>query len=161
MQFNFDASINNYIKNKSFTIHHSEAFHFMGKLRLAFALGDKAGEIGTFVKMARVLMLVPVTIVLSCFFRSKSTHNKKAKFPMYVLYFILAGAVNSLGLIPANVTHILMKSSSLFILMSMTAMGLMVNFNSIIKKGAKAFVLGMILFAVFSGISLGIIVNFL
>lgn len=45
--------------------------------------------------------------------------------------------------------------------MSMTAMGLMVNYNRIIKKGAKAFVLGMILFAVFSGISLGIIVNFL
>lgn len=128
-------------------------------LAAAFALGDKSGEIGTFVKMARVLMLVPVTVVLSWLFRSKNSDNKKAKFPMYVLYFILAGVVNSLGLIPLSVTNILMQGSSLLILMSMTAMGLMVNLKNIIKKGTKALMLGIILFAVFSSISLGIIAN--
>lgn len=130
-------------------------------LAAAFALGDNAGEIGTFVKMARVLMLVPVTVVLSYFFQSENSDNKKAKFPMYVLYFILAGVINSLGFIPANITNILMKGSSLLILMSMTAMGLMVNFKSIIRKGTKALILGTILFAVLSSVSLGFIVNLL
>jgi uncharacterized integral membrane protein (TIGR00698 family) len=37
-------------------------------LAAAFALGDKSGEIGTIVKMTRVLMMVPISIVLSSIF---------------------------------------------------------------------------------------------
>lgn len=130
-------------------------------LAAAFALGDTAGEIGTFVKMARVLMLVPVSLVLGYFFNKENTSNNKAKFPMYVLYFILAGVINSLGIIPPSITKLFTKASSLFILMSMTAMGLSVNFRSIIDKGIKALLVGSILFIVLSSLSLVVIINIL
>ncbi|SHJ86613.1 YeiH family protein [Paramaledivibacter caminithermalis] len=128
-------------------------------LAAAFALGDVSGEIGTFVKMTRVLMLVPVSLVLAYLFNKENVGSNKAKFPMYVLYFILAGIINSFGIIPLSITKALTKTSSLFILMAMTAMGLSVNFKSIINKGIKGLLMGTILFVVFSGLSLVFIIN--
>ncbi len=130
-------------------------------LAAAFALGDASGEIGTFVKMARVLMLVPVSLVLSYMFNKGNNDSKKAKFPMYVLYFILAGIINSLGIIPQEITKILTKTSSIFILMAMTAMGLSVDFKSIINKGVKALLIGSIVFLVLSSLSFVVITNIL
>lgn len=130
-------------------------------LAAAFALGETAGEIGTFVKMTRVLMLVPVSLILGYFFNKENSGSNKAKFPMYVLYFVMAGVVNSFGVIPPSITKIFTKASSLFILMSMTAMGLSVNFKSIVDKGIKALLVGVILFVVLSSLSLVAIINVL
>ncbi len=121
-------------------------------LAAAFAKGDIAGEIGTFVKMTRVLMLVPVSLFLSYHFKGEGA-SKKAQFPMYVLYFIIAGIVNSLGILPLSLTSFLAKSSSFLILMAMTAMGLSVNFRHVAKKGAKSFVMGMVLFVILSTVA--------
>ncbi|RKD21453.1 conserved hypothetical integral membrane protein [Caminicella sporogenes DSM 14501] len=122
-------------------------------LAAAFALGDTSGEIGTFVKMTRVLMIVPVSLTLSFFF-NKDGNGQKAKFPIYVLYFILAGIINSIGIIPINIIKILTKTSSLLILMAMTAMGLSVNFKNILNKGMKALIAATLLFSILSSISL-------
>lgn len=120
----------------------------------AFALGDVSGEIGTFVKMARVLMLVPVSIALGFMFKNDTSSKSKVKFPMYVLYFILAGVINTLGIIPASITNILIYLSSLFILMAMTAMGLSVDFKAIVNKGINALLSGTVLFIILSSVSL-------
>lgn len=130
-------------------------------LAAAFALGDTAGEIGTFVKMTRVLMLVPVSLALGYLFNKESKGSTKAKFPMYVLYFIIAGIINSLGILPEFATKVLTGASSLLILMAMTAMGLSVHFESIINKGIKALLIGTIMFVVLSSLSLVIIINVL
>lgn len=122
-------------------------------LAAAFAKGQTAGEIGTFVKMTRVLMLVPVSLFLSYHFNGKG-QTKKAQFPLYVLYFIVAGVVNSLGILPVAVTTFLAKTSSFLILMAMTAMGLSVNFKQVASKGAKSFVLATCLFVVLSLVGL-------
>ncbi|MDD4047510.1 MAG: putative sulfate exporter family transporter [Clostridia bacterium] len=125
----------------------------------AFAMGDVSGEIGTFVKMTRVIMLVPVSFILSIVFNKGNEKGEKAGFPMYVLYFILAGIINTTGVIPEGITALLVKTSSLFILMAMTAMGLSVNFSTIISRGVSALVSGTILFVILSGSSLIAILN--
>lgn len=131
-------------------------------LAAAFAFGEKAGEIGTFVKMTRVLMLVPVSLGLSFYFSKQDNAGvKKAKFPMYVAYFVLVGAINSVGIVPKMVVSKALTLSSLCILMAMTAMGLSVDFKSIIDKGIKAFGIGAILFSILSSISLIAILNML
>lgn len=118
-------------------------------LAAAFAREGVSGDLGTFVKMTRVLMLVPVSIAMSYVFKEKD-NAKRAAFPMYVLYFVIAGIINSLGIIPESVTSMLTKLSSLLILMAMTAMGLSVNFRQVAKKGAKSFVMGLLLFVILS-----------
>lgn len=130
-------------------------------LAAAFARGDAAGEIGTFVKMARVVMLVPVSLALGFIFNKNSNTTKKAKFPMYVLYFIIAGIVSSTGIIPATILKILTKLSSIFILMAMVGMGLSVDFKNIKDKGAQALLIGSVLFLITSTSTYFIIKNFI
>lgn len=127
----------------------------------AFAMGDASGEIGTFVKMGRVLMLVPVSVFLSYIFNRNCESGSRPKFPMYVLYFVLAGTVNSIGFIPGNITGILVKASSVFILMAMTAMGLSVDLKSIRDKGVKALLAGTIVFILMSNIGFVVITHIL
>ncbi|MDF1618418.1 YeiH family protein [Petrocella sp. FN5] len=116
----------------------------------AFARGELAGEIGTFVKMARVVLLVPVTLVLGYLYNKENNHRQKAKFPMYVIYFILAGVVSTTGIVPDSLLQILTKLSSLLILMDMVAMGLTVDFMTIKNKGMKALLMGSLLFLITS-----------
>jgi len=111
-------------------------------LAAAFARGDIAGEVGTFIKMERVLMLVPMSVALGSIFSRGSGGSKRAPFPMYVLYFIIAGALASTGWLPTEVLKALGKMSSYLILMSMIGMGLLVDFNNLRYKGAKALVMG-------------------
>lgn len=115
----------------------------------AFARGDQSGEIGTLVKMGRVVMLVPVSLVLSYLF-NRENKESKVKFPMYILYFVLAGTISSLNMISIEFINILSKLSSIFILMAMVGMGLSVDIKAIKDKGMKALIVGCLLFLVIS-----------
>lgn len=118
----------------------------------AFAMGDKAGEVGTIVKMTRVLMLVPMSIYLSQHFGQKSSegYSNRAKVPVYVLLFIVMIIINSLGIVPVGAISILKQTSSFLILMAMTGMGLSIKFSEIFKKGKDALVMGTVLFLIIS-----------
>lgn len=105
--------------------------------------GEASLEIGTFVKMLRVLMLVPVSLVLSNIYKEK---DAKVKFPTYLKYFLLAVLVNSIFNIDTSIISILSKLSSYSILMAMISMGLMVDFKDIKDKGLKSIGLGVIIF---------------
>lgn len=123
-------------------------------LAAAFARGDVAGEVGTFIKMTRVLMLVPVSLFLSQRFK---TSEKAASFPMYVLLFIIAGIINSINILPSEITKEFARWSGYLILLSMTAMGLSVDFKQIVGKGVKGFLMTSVLFIFISAIFLVII----
>lgn len=125
-------------------------------------------EIGTLVKMSRVALLAPVALVLRSIF--SDSKNKKAKFPSYVLYFILVGIVFSandyfnffptsfnIGGLNINIILLAKKLSNIFILMSMVAMGLKVNFKSFESKASKALILCSFIFALLSLTSLTVI----
>lgn len=131
-------------------------------LAAAFARGEVSLEIGTFVKMSRVVMLVPVSMFLSYFYSKKHKGDKgsQLKFPRYVLLFVCAGLINSFVNLPEVLVSPLTEFSSLFIGMAMIAMGLSVHFKSIKSKGKSALILGLLLFIISSTITY-IIVPFL
>lgn len=116
----------------------------------AFAMGDQAGEIGTLVKMARVLMLVPVSIGLSFLYRKEDGQSERASFPFYVLYFILAGIINTMGVLPESMVGFFGQMSNWLILIAMTAMGLLVDGKSLAKKGANTAIAGIVIFGILS-----------
>ncbi|TCO78667.1 YeiH family protein [Marinisporobacter balticus] len=128
-------------------------------LAAAFAR-EGSGEIGTFVKMARVLMLVPVSIILGFVFNTSGKEGKRASFPMYVLYFILVGVIASLGILPIYFLKKLTTLSSWCILMAMISMGLMVNFKTIKDKGLQVILLGSTIFLTLSVTTYFIILKF-
>lgn len=116
----------------------------------AFAGGEVAGEVGVLVKMARVLMLIPVSIVLSYMFGGKS---KKINVPVYIVLFVVMAIINTVFTIPEGLLNVLKETSSLFIMMAMTAMGLSVKFIDLKQSGIKALVVGTVLFLVTSTIA--------
>lgn len=116
-------------------------------LAAAFARGPQSGEIGTFVKMARVVMLVPVSIILGFVFKNNDK-EAKIQIPYYVFLFIIAGVLNSVVQIPEAFSYILTKGSSVFIAMAMISMGLSVHFKSIMNRGKKSMFLGILLFLI-------------
>jgi len=122
----------------------------------AFAKGNEAGEIGTIVKMTRVMMLAPVSVFLSAQFADKD-QRKKVKIPGYVLLFIGAGIIGSSGLLPAPIIKILGKMSSQFILAAMIAMGLVVDLKLIRKTGLQSVIHGTLVFVTISICTFGVI----
>lgn len=123
-------------------------------LAAAFAGGDRAGELGTIVKMGRVLMLVPIAIFFSLRSKQPGENSPRVPFPYYVLFFVISGIINSLGIIPVSITHVLDKVSGWLILLAMTAMGLTVQFSSVKQSGGKALLAGGVLFLIVSLITL-------
>lgn len=127
----------------------------------SFARGSSAGEIGTFVKMSRVLMLVPVSLFLSIWFNRKSgAKYSSTKFPMYVLYFIIAGIISSIGILPNTIINLLGNVSSWLILAAMISMGLSVSFKNIKNKGIRAVAVGSVLFGIMSPVMYLLILKF-
>ena len=125
----------------------------------ALAMGDVSGDIGTIVKMTRVLMLVPVSLVLGYIFNNENRGSNSVKLPTYVIFFIAAVVINSFGIIPTGFVNIFKDISKLCIIMAMTGMGLAVDFKSIRDKGYNALIMGSILFLIISVVSLIIVKN--
>lgn len=121
----------------------------------AFARGDASGEIGTLVKMGRVVMLAPVALILTSIFARGSGKKAKDVFPMYVLGFIAVGILATTGLL-RNTYDLgfliinLKQISKLLITAAMVAMGLSVKFNTLGKKGLRGALLGATLFLLIS-----------
>lgn len=111
----------------------------------AFARGEVSGEIGTIIKMTRVMMLAPVSVLLSRQF-SENNNINKVGIPGYVLLFLGAAIIGTLGIIPQTVIGILTKCSSYFILMAMISMGLIVDLKQIRENGLMAVLHGVLVF---------------
>jgi uncharacterized integral membrane protein (TIGR00698 family) len=121
----------------------------------AFARGEHAGEIGTLVKMARVALLAPLSLLLAWRFTPRDSAHLDAKgrpklrmsgIPVYVLLFIGAAIIGSTGLVPAEVAKLLGLLSAILIAGAMAALGLNVDPRTLGKAAGPALAVSAILF---------------
>ena len=122
-------------------------------LAAAGARNNVALEMATYVKMARIVLIAPVSVFLSARFNKDSAKKSHAKIPSYIILFILVAVVSSVGLLNFNIYEIVAKDilkiiSKELILWSMIAMGLGVNFSNIKSFGAKAGISAVVIFAI-------------
>jgi len=120
----------------------------------AGAGGPIAKEVGTMIKLIRVLMLVPVSLVLSKTFKSD---NERAKMPKYVLGFCIASVFGILNILPKELIDSLLFVSDKLILLAMSGLGLSVEFKLIKSQAKRSIIMGSILFGILSLCSLVII----
>lgn len=126
----------------------------------AFSRGDLAGEYGTIIKMMRVIMLVPVSVFLSIKYSDdRKESSGRLSIPYYVVLFIIAGIINTLGILPEELVSVLKMISSYFILMAMISMGLKVDFKNIKEKGKQALIVGTIVFIISSSVAYILVKN--
>ena len=98
-------------------------------LAAAYPVSVRAGQIGTMVKLVRVLMLVPLVTFLSIR-RQRRTGGVRRRLavdrlvPWYVLAFLIAALARSAGWIPSVVADGAQRSSHWLTILAMAALGL-------------------------------------
>ena len=111
-----------------------------------FAASNQAGTLATVVKLTRVLLIVPVTILLSIR-ESKKENSYKFSFknitiPWFVLMFLGVIIINSLNIIPQNISKGFINLDNYLMTAAMVGLGLETSLSAMKKTGLKPIYLG-------------------
>lgn len=129
-----------------------------------YAFSDAAGEYATIVKLTRTLMIIPITLFLAIYrtHKAKKTganvgnYSMKKIFPWFVLGFLAAAIINSVGMLTPAGSAFLNKVGKFGIIMAMAAIGLNTDVRGLIKGGIKPILLGLCCWIAVSGAALGV-----
>ncbi len=113
-----------------------------------FTFSNQAGVSATIVKLTRVLMLIPVTIILSIREEQRNNTNnfsiKNVSIPWFVLLFLCVVFLNTTNFVPKAATETLINIDNFLMAMAMVALGLETSFEKMKKVGIKPIYLGAV-----------------
>lgn len=116
----------------------------------------EALKIATIMKLTRTLWIIPIVIILSFFNKSDS---KNIKFPIFILFFILASVIASFVSLP-NFYSLLTQAGKMLLALALYLIGTSLNIQTIKKMTGKNMAFGITLW-IFSIISGYLIMMFL
>jgi uncharacterized membrane protein YadS len=128
-----------------------------------FPVSALSGEVGTLVKLVRVLMLGPVVLALSLLFYRATGAAKRPGFtltklaPWFIIGFVLMAILRSAGIMPVYVADPLREVSRWLTLAAMAALGLGVDFKSVRSVGPSVAAAVVGSFAVLLVVSIALI----
>jgi uncharacterized integral membrane protein (TIGR00698 family) len=115
----------------------------------AFGYGHAAGNAAVIVKLTRTTLIVPIVLFYAwrriAEKRSESKVNWGAIVPWFILWFLVAAAINSFGLIPAALATPLQELALFAITVALAAVGLGTDIQKIRSAGVRPLVLGALL----------------
>jgi uncharacterized integral membrane protein (TIGR00698 family) len=131
-------------------------------LAATMPVGIASAQIGTLVKLVRVLMLGPVVILLSILAGRASPDAKPGLslnrlVPWFIVGFLGLAMLRSLSLIPDVVLKAVLPAATLLTVISMAALGLGVDLKILGRVGARVTLAVTLSLLVLMGISLGLI----
>jgi uncharacterized integral membrane protein (TIGR00698 family) len=110
-----------------------------------YSVSTEAGDLGTFVKLLRVAMLVPVVLVVGIVIRSGAQRTSKrgmsAPLPWFLVMFVLLFVLNSAGYISPTVARPLADSASLLLLLAIAALGIRTSLKEVMTIGFRPVIL--------------------
>jgi uncharacterized integral membrane protein (TIGR00698 family) len=113
-------------------------------LAATFPVSQLSGEVGTLVKLVRVLMLGPVVLFLSLVSRRIARREGNAPkvaigklVPWFIVGFILLAVLRSTGIIPAVIAAPVRDLSRWLTIVAMAALGLGVDLRSVARAGTR------------------------
>lgn len=110
----------------------------------AMQYGKEALEFATTVKLARALWIIPVSLLLAFFMKSKS----KIKMPWFIFGFILVAALVTWIPELSSFGHDISSFAKKLLVLTLFFIGLNLNINSIKKVGLKPLLLGIFLWLI-------------
>jgi uncharacterized integral membrane protein (TIGR00698 family) len=121
-----------------------------------FSISPEAGTNATVVKMGRVLLLAPLVFILIYLAKKELKNNpqekieensKKVGIPSFILWFLFFVVLASFEVLPKEIETIIATTSHYIALVAMSAIGLMIHFDTIKNNASVAFKVSTILFA--------------
>ena len=127
----------------------------------AFAYGRDAGNGAVIVKLTRTTLIVPIVLFYGWRKIQQAREGAKAIdwraiVPWFILWFLVAAAINSFGLIPSIAQGPLQELALFSITVALAGVGLGTDFQRIRAAGVRPLVLGAILWAAIALSSLAI-----
>jgi uncharacterized integral membrane protein (TIGR00698 family) len=132
-----------------------------------YAYSGDAGAYGLVVKLTRTLLLIPIVIVLATLTARKQTRADAAKFslrtmpwrkivPLFLIGFIVAATVGTLGVIPTSWHPALSTVGTFLITTALAGIGLSLRMSVMRKAGPRPLLLGALLWIAVAGTSLAL-----
>ncbi len=125
-----------------------------------YSFSKQAGDYATIVKLTRATLIIPVCLVLA-FAMAWKQKKQGARdfslariFPWFILWFLVASAVRTAGLIPVAIQPALHMAAEFLIIVALTAIGLSANLRRMASTGARPILLGLGVWAAVSVSSL-------
>lgn len=129
-----------------------------------YAFSNEAGAYATIVKLTRTTMIIPISLIFAAvtiFNKKKAAkadgtvnYSLKRIFPWFIIGFLAASLLNTLGVFSQNVVEFLSTAGKFFIVMALSAVGLSANFKDMLKTGFKPLFLGLIIWIVVAVVSI-------
>jgi uncharacterized integral membrane protein (TIGR00698 family) len=131
-------------------------------LAATMPVGLVSTQLGTLVKLVRVLMLGPVVIALSVVAGRHAEGPKPSLslgrlVPWFIVGFLALALLRSLGVIPEMLLQVLMPAATLLTIVSMAALGLGVDLKVLGTVGGRVTLAVTLSLLVLIAISLGLI----
>ena len=127
----------------------------------SFQDGQRAGDIGTTVKLARVMLLAPMIFALSIKTRLsvKRAPTKPATppFPWFALGFIALVGLNTVVAIPPDARQAIVTLTTFLLSLALAAMGLETDISKLYAKGLRPAILGAVAFLFIATLCLALI----
>jgi uncharacterized integral membrane protein (TIGR00698 family) len=120
-----------------------------------FAYGPDAGSTAVIVKLTRTTLIVPIVVFYAV--RRAAGGSWLATMPWFILWFLGAALLNSLGLIPAPVQRPLQQLALFSIVVALAGVGLGTDVERIRSAGWRPLALGAVLWAVIALVSLAML----
>ena len=117
----------------------------------ALTYGDQALQVATTVKMARVLWIIPLSILSMFMFKGK---NNNIKIPWFILLFVFAIILNSYSMINNSVAVVITDLAKRILVVTLFLVGAGLTFEMIRTAGWKSMLLGICLWMIISVFSL-------
>ncbi len=122
-----------------------------------YTYGMAAGDYAVIVKLTRTTMIIPMVLVIA-FFHVRAKRQQRADnavsgsrlpwrkiVPWFILWFVLAVAISSLGVIPDAAQDATGVLARVLITVALTAIGLSAQFSAMRRTGLRPLLLGGLL----------------
>lgn len=123
-----------------------------------YSFSNAAGAYATIVKLTRTTMIIPISLIfafITAYNKKKASktdakvnYSLKKIFPWFILWFLVASLLNTIGLFNADSIHYINIIGKFMIVMALTAIGLNSDFRKMLKTGIKPMILGLIVWFV-------------
>lgn len=107
-----------------------------------YTVSDRAGDLATIIKLLRVAMLVPIVFIVMFLFRKRTSGAEaSARFPTFLLVFVVLAAMNSFGLIPEIVVDAGNTISRWCLVVAIAAVGIKTALQDLAEIGWPSIIL--------------------
>ena len=119
-----------------------------------YSYSHAAGDYATIVKLTRATLIIPICLALAFMVaaREKRRHKQEGSvghfslasiFPWFILWFLVASAMRTAGLIPVAIQPAIHLLAEFLIIIALTAIGLSSNLRRMAASGTRPILLGL------------------